>query len=115
MLFTDDFLRVENFKSPHKIQLFPFKDYLNKEILASCETDYLFVLQENEFLSYPDSMEKMYSEMKRQQADCSISTAVLLKDGKFQFRFNPEIIAINDNNRFFIPESILNSERFRVC
>ena len=101
LLFTDDFLRVENFKSPHKIQLFPLKDYLNKEILASCETDYLFVLQENEFLSYPDSLEKMYSEMKRQQADCSISTAVLLKDGKFQFRFNPEIIAVNDNNRFF--------------
>lgn len=101
LLFTDDFLRVENFKSPHKIQLFPLKDYLNKEILASCETDYLFVLQENEFLSYPDSLEKMYSEMKREQADCSISTAVLLKDGEYHFRFNPEIIEVNGNNRFF--------------
>lgn len=101
LLFIDDFSTVEKIESQHELWVLPYKDYLDKKVLDSCDADYIFVLQENEFLSYPDSLEKMYCEMKRQQADCSISTAVILKDGVYQFRFNHEIVELNDNNRFF--------------
>lgn len=91
-VFDTDLAR-KNFKD--EIIIYPLKDFNVDFIHENINSDYVIILNENEFFSEENSLEKMYQTMKDNQSNLSISSSILLKNTIFQFYFTEDKIKVN--------------------
>lgn len=100
-LFTDYFSTINEMKEKINISVYSYDEFEKYRIHKLPVDGYILLLQENEYFPNRDSLEKMYIQMKKEAADCSISSVMRCNNGNYYFRFTDgKIHHINYNNAY---------------
>lgn len=116
-LFTDYFSTINEMKEKINISVYSYDEFEKYRIHKLPVDGYVLLLQENECFSNPDSLEKMYIQMKKEAADCSISSVMRCNNGNYYFRFTDgKIYHINHNNAYLYSRKYGDHHcEFRKC